>query len=71
MNQIRNYPVAEVTRKAQASLEAGHPWVFDAEVKSLSCEIENGCLADVVGDKGRYLGTGMYSAKAKIRGRGL
>ena len=69
MNQIRNYPVAEVTRKAQASLEAGHPWVFDAEVKSLSTEPENGCLVDVVSDKGRYLGTGIYSAKSKIRVR--
>ena len=68
MNQIRNYPVAQVTRKAQASLEAGHPWVFDAEVKSISPELpENGSLVDVVSDKGRYLGTGIYSEKSKIR----
>ena len=31
--------------------------------------LENGCLVDVLSRKGRYLGTGLYSAQSKIRVR--
>lgn len=70
MKKEREYPRITVSRKAQAAIEAGHPWVYDAEVKNsaeLSASIENGSLADVVSDKGRYLGTGIVSFKSKIR----
>ncbi|MBQ8510606.1 MAG: class I SAM-dependent rRNA methyltransferase [Clostridia bacterium] len=68
MKSTRNYPIAVVTRKAQAAIEGGHPWVYDAEVTSLTPEsFENGGLVDVLSDKGRYLGTGVYSRTSKIR----
>ena len=54
MNFNRNFPIIEVTRKAQAALEGGHPWVYDAEVLKMTPEtFENGSLVDVVSDKGR------------------
>lgn len=66
----REYPVITVTRKAQASLENGHPWVYSDEVLSVEPqEFENGSIVDVLSDKGRYLGSGIYSAKSKIRAR--
>lgn len=34
---------------------------------SLSVEPENGSLVDVVSEKGKYLGTGLYSRQSKIR----
>ena len=72
MNSIRSYPIVQVSRKAQSALEGGHPWVYDAEVRSVEpTDFENGALVDVVSDKGRYLGTGIYSAKSKIRVRVL
>lgn len=70
MNFTRNYPIVTVTKKAQISLENGHPWVFDAEIlKMIPEKFENGSLVDVVSEKGRYLGTGFFSELSKIRVR--
>jgi 23S rRNA (cytosine1962-C5)-methyltransferase len=67
MKQQRDYPSFTVTRKAQAALEAGHPWVYDAEVLNSDINVPNGSLVDVVSDKNRYLGTGFLSVNSKIR----
>lgn len=67
MKTERNYPAAVVTKKAEASLKKGHPWVYDTEIKSAPCEWTNGCLTDVLSEKGAYLGTGFVSEKSKIR----
>lgn len=68
MKQKRPYPVFCVTAKAARSLEAGHPWVYEDEVlRADACE--NGGIADVVSEKGAYLGTGLVSLKSKIRVR--
>lgn len=70
MKQQRQFPSFTVTRKAQAALEAGHPWVYDAEILKTERQddaIANGSLVDVVSDKNRYLGTGFWSEKSKIR----
>ena len=67
MKTERIYPRAAVTPKAEAALLRGHPWVYDAEITALDSVPENGALVDVVSKKGRYLGTGLYSEKSKIR----
>ena len=67
MKQHRDFPKITVSRKAQASLEAGHPWVYDAEVQTIESNISNGSLVDVLSDKDKYLGTGFISEKSKIR----
>ena len=67
MKTKRDYPTITVTRKAQAALEGGHPWVYDAELLTPTEGIENGSFVDVVSDKNRYLGTGILSEKSKIR----
>lgn len=67
MKTERNYPAAVVTKKAEASLKKGHPWVYDTEIKSVEGEWTNGCLTDVLSEKGAYLGTGFVSEKSKIR----
>ncbi len=67
MKTERTYPRAVVTPKAEAALLRGHPWVYDAEITALDGTPENGGLVDVVSKKDRYLGTGMYSEKSKIR----
>jgi 23S rRNA (cytosine1962-C5)-methyltransferase len=69
MKQSRDYPKITVSRKAQAALEAGHPWVYGAEIRSVDGTFENGALVDVVSDKSRYLGTGFWSEQSKIRVR--
>lgn len=67
MKKQREYPVVTVTRKAQAALEGGHPWVYDEEVLTKTEGIPNGALVDVVSDKEKFLGTGFLSEKSKIR----
>lgn len=67
MKQQREYPRATVTKKAQLSVESGHPWVYDGEMEGLEGNWENGDLVDVVSGKNRYLGTGFLSETSKIR----
>ena len=73
MKQLRRFPQATVSAKAARSLNHGHPWVFDAEVRGIAPapsdgrEVVNGDLVDVLDEKGGYLGTGLLSMQSKIR----
>ena len=71
MKSKRGFPILTVTKKAEASLKKGHPWVYDAEITQTFGELENGCLVDVLSQKGSYLGTGFLSLNSKIRVRVL
>ena len=50
-------------------LRGGHVWVYADEVISMTEQPENGTLVDVRSTKGRYLGTGFYNERSKIRVR--
>ena len=63
----RNYYRATVSKKAEASIESGHPWVYAEEITQTTGLSENGELMDVVSQKGKYLGTGYLSLHSKIR----
>ncbi|NLH01213.1 MAG: class I SAM-dependent rRNA methyltransferase [Clostridiales bacterium] len=67
MRTLRDLPQVTVTRKAQAALESGHPWVYDTEVMTDTEKVPNGSLVDVVSEKKKYLGTGLLSKNSKIR----
>ncbi|MEA5051493.1 MAG: class I SAM-dependent rRNA methyltransferase [Oscillospiraceae bacterium] len=67
MKSERIYPAVAVSKKAEASIRAGHPWVYDTEIRAAPAMEENGCLADVFSEKGAYLGTGFWSGASKIR----
>lgn len=67
MKAERPYPSAAVTPKAEAAILRGHPWVYDAEIVSMTGTPENGGLVDVRSRKGAYLGTGFLSEASKIR----
>ena len=67
----REFPLFKVTKKAEYALKKGHPWVYDAEITSISKTPKNGTLVDVISENGTYLGTGLYSEKSKIRVRVL
>lgn len=69
MKQSRPYPCLTVTEKAERLIRGGHPWVYHTEILSDSAPCENGALADVVNQRGRYLGTGFFNEKSKIRVR--
>jgi 23S rRNA (cytosine1962-C5)-methyltransferase len=65
----RSYPVFTVTKKAEASLKAGHPWVYGEEVTDVLGAYKGGDIVDVRGAKGNYLGSGYVNDKSKIRVR--
>ena len=67
MKTERNFPKAIITKKGDAWVDAGHPWIYDAEVLSVDGEYENGDLVDAVNEKGKYIGTGFISTESKIR----
>ncbi|HEX3039985.1 MAG TPA: class I SAM-dependent rRNA methyltransferase [Caproiciproducens sp.] len=69
MKQNRGYPVAAVTRKAENSIQSGHPWVYNTEVVKVEGDCKNGDLIDLISPRGKYLGTGFYNDNSKIRVR--
>lgn len=69
MKQQRAFPALTVTKKAQRSLQGGHPWVYGDEVLIVDPCLSDGQLGDVVNEKGTYLGTGFYNSRSKIRVR--
>ena len=62
-------PFVEITEKGEAHVKSGHPWIFDAEVTSVSGNPENGDLVNAFSKKNRFLGTGYYNSNSKIRVR--
>ena len=69
MKTERSYPKIIVSAKGTDWVNAGHPWIYEGEVVRREGDFPNGCLADAVSGKGRYLGTGFYSERSKIRVR--
>ena len=69
MKAKRDFPAVLISPKGRAFLERGHVWVYDAEIRSAPPSLANGALVDVLSENGRYLGTGIYSEKSKIRVR--
>jgi 23S rRNA (cytosine1962-C5)-methyltransferase len=67
MKQERIFPKAIISKKAEASVRRGHPWIYDAEVTGDFDAAENGAFVDAFSEKGSYLGTGVLSKKSKIR----
>ena len=66
MKQERCYPRAAVTVKAENSIRAGHPWVYQTEIQQWDGPCEDGGLIDVTTKSGAYLGTGLLNRKSKI-----
>ena len=57
-----------VTDKAARAIRGGHPWVYEGEVLSFE-PTEDGAIADVCTQSGKWLGSGFYNSKSKIRVR--
>ena len=69
MKASRNFPLLLISAKGERALKNGHPWVYDTEITDMHGSFTNGCLTDILSQKGTYLGTGFYSEKSKIRVR--
>ncbi|MCI1997398.1 MAG: class I SAM-dependent rRNA methyltransferase [Olsenella sp.] len=75
MKKVRPYPQAVISQKAARALKAGHPWVFEGEVKAIlpspadGREGVNGDMVDLVEENGTWQGAGLVSMASKIRVR--
>jgi len=69
MKQQRNYPAVTISDKGAAFLKSGHVWVYDEEITAVSGDPADGALVDVLTKKGRYIGTGFFNSRSKIRVR--
>jgi 23S rRNA (cytosine1962-C5)-methyltransferase len=67
MKQERAFVRLTISKRAEASVKAGHPWVYDNEITGNADSLENGVLVDAFSEKGAYLGTGFFSRHSKIR----
>ena len=63
----RQFPAFVVSKKGEREVKSGHPWVYDNVITAAPEGCENGCIADVFSQGGKYLGSGFYSEKSKIR----
>ncbi len=74
---MQNYSKLFITQKGERHAKSGHPWVFEGEViKIIPAEGENSIpdcsLVNVFSkseDNPKYIGTGFYNSKSKIRVR--
>jgi 23S rRNA (cytosine1962-C5)-methyltransferase len=55
-----------VNLKGRRRIEGGHPWVFSSDIMGAGTDIEPGDVADVLGEKGQFLGRGYYNPKSQI-----
>ena len=67
MKQERTFPSVKITKKQERSVRNGHPWIYADEITETAGQFENGCLTDVLSEKGSYLGTGLWSENSLIR----
>ena len=65
----RSFPYIRITKKQEKTVQTGHPWIYEDEITEQSEQIKNGSIVDVLGSKGQYLGSGLYSEASKIKVR--
>lgn len=65
--KTRGLSLATVSRRAEQTIAAGHPWVYDSEVVSIEPPCADGNAVDLVSSKGKYIATALFNSHSKIR----
>lgn len=63
----RGYSIVKISRKAEATVLAGHPWVYDSEVFDDDRTTPDGGIVDITNQRGSYVATGFINRNSKIR----
>ena len=61
-----NLPKAVVNRKGANRLLAGHPWVYKSDVREVDSGTPPGVLVAIHDERGRFLGSALYSSSSQI-----
>jgi len=59
-------PKIKITRRGADRLEAGHLWIYRADVESAPAALEAGDVVALVDGRGRFLAKAFWSARSKI-----
>ena len=63
---MNGYPEIRLRPNAERLLIKGHPWVFSGAVAARHPDARRGSIADVVNDRGRFIGRGTVNPGAEI-----
>jgi 23S rRNA (cytosine1962-C5)-methyltransferase len=61
-----NLPQVIVSRKGALRLAGGHPWVYKSDIIKVASGTAAGALVAVADDRGRFLGSALYSSSSQI-----
>ncbi len=64
--QQRNLAV-RVSSAGERAIRAGHPWIFDGAIESVSYDAPSGTLAVIFDRRRRFLAIGLYDPASPIR----
>lgn len=67
MNNGRNYKKVYISEKCKKRISGGHPWIYDNEITKTDALPENGEIVDVLTEKEKYVGSGLFNMNSKIR----
>lgn len=70
MKKVDNNPRVMVTARGAARLRGGHPWVYRSDIRPDS-SIPAASIVGVIDQKGKYLGTALYSSASQIAVRAI
>jgi 23S rRNA (cytosine1962-C5)-methyltransferase len=65
MSSTSSLPVVKIARRGADRLKAGHVWVYRSDISSAG-GIAPGALASVIDERGKLLGTALYSSSSQI-----
>jgi 23S rRNA (cytosine1962-C5)-methyltransferase len=63
------YPRVVLRPKKARPFFGRHPWVLDKAIESVEGSVADGDVVDLVSDKGKRIGRGVYNSKSRIRVR--
>jgi 23S rRNA (cytosine1962-C5)-methyltransferase len=58
-------PSVKISSRGVARLKAGHPWVYRSDIASAD-DVAGGTTAGVIDERGKFLGTALYSSSSQI-----
>ena len=62
-------PTVHLRRGAAERIHAGHPWVYEGNIDRLPSDLRDGREVQVRDARRRFLGTGLYNSRSRIRVR--
>ena len=63
--RVETRPIVKLSSRGSSRLKSGHVWVYRSDIVS-SDGVPPGAVVDVADERGKFLGTGLYSSASQI-----